>query len=94
MCSVPPAQQPPPRSPLPPPFLLFPIKEYRILNKKGEGTFSEVIKCQCIADGSLVAVKRMKGKFHSAEQVNNLREVQALRRLNPHPNIIKLNEVI
>lgn len=30
----------------------------------------------------------------SAEQVNNLREVQALRRLNPHNNIIDLNEVI
>ena len=31
---------------------------------------------------------------HSLEQVNSLREVQALRRLNPHPNCIKLYEVI
>lgn len=30
----------------------------------------------------------------SAEQVNNLREVQALRRLNPHTNVIDLKEVI
>ncbi len=30
----------------------------------------------------------------SQEQVDNLREVQALKRLNPHPNIIKLIEVI
>lgn len=30
----------------------------------------------------------------SIEQVNNLREVQALRRLNPHPHIIDLKEVI
>ena len=36
----------------------------------------------------------MKGKFHSVEQVNNLREVQALRRLIPHPNIVCLLEVI
>ena len=28
------------------------------------------------------------------DQVNNLREIQALRRLNPHPNIILLEEVI
>jgi len=30
----------------------------------------------------------------SLEQVNNLREVQALRRLNPHSNIIELKEVV
>ena len=30
----------------------------------------------------------------SMEQVNNLREVQALRRLNPHPNVIELKEVV
>ncbi|XP_070105391.1 MAPK/MAK/MRK overlapping kinase isoform X9 [Equus caballus] len=28
------------------------------------------------------------------EQVNNLREIQALRRLNPHPNILMLHEVV
>ena len=27
-------------------------------------------------------------------QVNNLREIQALRRLSPHPGIIKLVEVL
>lgn len=27
-------------------------------------------------------------------QVNNLREVQALRRLSPHPNIVTLHEVL
>ena len=32
--------------------------------------------------------------LYSLEQVNNLREVQALRRLNPHPNIIELKEVV
>jgi renal tumor antigen len=36
----------------------------------------------------------MKNHFDSIEQVNNLREIQALRRLSPHPNIIKLYEVL
>jgi len=35
----------------------------------------------------------MKSEFRSWEQVNSLREVQALRRLNPHPNIIDLLDV-
>lgn len=89
----------------PSPFLT--LTEYRIIGKKGEGTFSEVIKCQSLADGNLCAAKRMKGKFsrfsiqlfarvtvNSVEQINNLREVQALRRLHNHPNIIKLLDVI
>jgi hypothetical protein len=32
--------------------------------------------------------------FDSLDQVNNLREIQALRRLSPHPHIIKLLEVL
>ncbi len=28
------------------------------------------------------------------EEIENLREIQALRRLNSHPNIIQLEEVI
>jgi len=32
--------------------------------------------------------------FSASAQVNNLREIQALRRLSPHPNIIKLLEVL
>jgi len=60
----------------------------------GEGTFSEVLKCQSLVDGKLYACKKMKRKYESIEQVNNLREIQALRRLNPHPNIIELKEVI
>jgi len=36
----------------------------------------------------------MQNHFDSLDQVNNLREIQALRRLSPHPNIIKLIEVL
>ena len=77
-------------SPPPPP----PPPGYRILDKKGEGTFAEVVKCERISDGAMCAIKRMKGKFSSADQVDNLREVQALRRLNPHPNIVNMYEVV
>jgi len=36
----------------------------------------------------------MKNHFDSIDQVNNLREIQALRRLSPNPHIIKLYEVL
>lgn len=67
--------------------------EYRLVAKKGEGTFSEVLKAQCIKNGKYVAIKCMKSSFESLDQVNNLREIQALKRLSPHPNIVKLLEV-
>ena len=68
--------------------------EYHLISKKGEGTFSEVLKAQSINTGDFVAIKCMKAKFTNLEQVNNLREVQALRRLSPHPHIVRLLEVL
>ncbi|XP_039248748.2 uncharacterized protein LOC120326502 isoform X2 [Styela clava] len=68
--------------------------EYRILGKKGEGTFSEVLKCQHIKDGTYYACKKMKQHYNGVEEVNNLREIQAMRRLNPHANVIELHEII
>lgn len=68
--------------------------EYRLISKKGEGTFSEVLKAQSIRTGKYVAIKCMKNHFNSLEQVNNLREIQALRRLSPHQHIVKLQEIL
>ncbi|XP_072031525.1 MAPK/MAK/MRK overlapping kinase-like [Amphiura filiformis] len=70
------------------------MQKYKILGKKGEGTFSEVLKCQHIQDGTYFACKKMKQTYDSLEQVNNLREVQAMRRLSPHDNILELKEVV
>jgi len=50
--------------------------EYRLIAKKGEGTFSEVLKAQCVKNGKMTAIKCMKSQFESEEQVNNLREIQ------------------
>lgn len=70
------------------------MQKYKILGKKGEGTFSEVLKCQHIQDGTYFACKKMKQTYDSLDQVNNLREIQAMRRLSPHDNILELREVI
>ena len=53
-----------------------------------------MLKAQGIKNGKYVAIKCMKNHFDSLDQVNNLREIQALRRLSPHPGIIKLCEVL
>ncbi|XP_072346927.1 MAPK/MAK/MRK overlapping kinase-like isoform X6 [Scyliorhinus torazame] len=68
-------------------------QEYRLVAKIGEGTFSEVWKAQSLKDGAYYACKKMKQHIESMEQVNNLREIQAMRRLSLHPNILQLHEV-
>ena len=52
-----------------------------------------MIKAQA-KTGKLVAIKCMKHVFESIDQVNSLREIQALRRLSPHPHIVTLYEVL
>ena len=44
-------------------LILFRSTEYRILGKKGEGTFSEVLKVQDIRDGTYYACKKMKKRY-------------------------------
>ncbi|KAJ8394232.1 hypothetical protein AAFF_G00048150 [Aldrovandia affinis] len=70
------------------------MDDYKIIKKIGEGTFSEVLKTQSLKDGKYYACKTMKQSVDSLEQANNLREVQAMKRLSPHPNIIKLHEIV
>jgi renal tumor antigen len=70
------------------------MKKYKLVCKKGEGTFSEVVKAENTETGNHYAIKCMKTAFDSAKQVSNLREIQALKRLTPHPNIISLEEVL
>ena len=67
---------------------------YIPLQKAGEGTFSKVLRAQHLHTGRYVAIKCMKSVYQSVEKVNKLREIQALKKLSPHPNIVKLLEVL
>ena len=53
--------------------------EYRLVAKKGEGTFSEVLKAQCVRSGRYVAIKCMKNKFESLDQVSGQHAPQMRR---------------
>ncbi|CAF0918078.1 unnamed protein product [Brachionus calyciflorus] len=70
------------------------MEKYRMLNKKGEGTFSEVIKCQNIKDGTFWACKKMKQRYNSTDELKEIREIQALRYLSKNPYILQLHEVV
>ncbi|KAM4898582.1 LOW QUALITY PROTEIN: MAPK/MAK/MRK overlapping kinase [Sylvia borin] len=55
--------------------------------KKGEGTFSDVLEKNSLKEEKYYASKHMKQHFESIEQVNNLRQIQALRWLSLHPTV-------
>ena len=108
--------------------------KYKNIEKKGEGTFSEVYKVQHVEHGTFHAIKFMKEKYSSLKevcmcvyyvfvlglttgvddeyawdlsftnfpvirhmilfQVNKIKEIQALRKLSPHPNIVNMHDVL
>lgn len=70
------------------------MQKYQILGRKGEGAFSEVLKGQNMNTQQYVAIKCMKKEFSCKEQVSKLREIQAIRRLQPHRHIVQLIEVL
>lgn len=70
------------------------MNQYKLDKKKGDGTFSEVFEANSVTTGQVVAVKCMKKKYDSIDKVKKLTEIQALKHLSPHDNIIKLIEVL
>jgi renal tumor antigen len=55
------------------------MQKYRLISRQGEGTFSEVFKAQSVKNGKYTAIKCMKNKFDSIEQVRWLSLRQQLR---------------
>ncbi|EPY26036.1 renal tumor antigen [Strigomonas culicis] len=70
------------------------MQKYQILGKTGEGTFSEVLRAQDTNTKQMVAIKCFKKPFESKEEANRVREIHAVRKLTPHPNIVNLVEVL
>ena len=68
------------------------MQKYRLISRQGEGTFSEVFKAQSVKTGRYTAIKCMKSKFDSIEQVRSsaarpMREIvcAASRYSRPRP---------
>ncbi|XP_004509544.2 cyclin-dependent kinase F-4-like isoform X1 [Cicer arietinum] len=69
------------------------MERYKLIKEVGDGTFGSVWRAINKQSGEIVAIKKMKKKYHSWEECVNLREVKSLRKMN-HSNIVKLKEVI
>ncbi|KAG5503002.1 hypothetical protein JIQ42_06965 [Leishmania sp. Namibia] len=69
------------------------MERYTVMGQLGDGSFGTVSKARNTSTGEIVAVKKMKQRFHSWEECLQLREIQSLRKVQ-HPNLVKLKEVV
>ncbi|KAL9410725.1 hypothetical protein AB3S75_044492 [Citrus x aurantiifolia] len=97
-CS-PPSAPPPTPPPPPPPSKNIPtlLNRYQLGPLLGRGSFAKVHKAKSIVDGSIVAIKTIEknNKFLDAAMEDRIvREVSAMRRLQNHPNVLKIQEVM
>jgi renal tumor antigen len=67
--------------------------DFTIVEKLGQGSFSDVLKIEYPDYHTFYAIKRLKAKFSSMEQVSNNTEIRTLKLLHGHPNIIQLYDV-
>lgn len=68
--------------------------DFRVTAKLGEGSFAEVFKVKSSHGNEYFAVKRLKKRYRSIEEVNRLPEILALKALQGHQNVIRLVDLI
>ncbi|KAG4908387.1 CBL-interacting serine/threonine-protein kinase 4 [Glycine max] len=91
----PPSQQQPPQ-PQPPPRTATILGKYQLTRFLGRGSFAKVYQGRSLVDGAAVAMKIIdKSKTVDAGmEPRIIREIDAMRRLHHHPNILKIHEVL
>lgn len=68
------------------------IKDFEMIKKIGDGSFSQVFKVKRYSDNQIYALKKVKmNKLSSKEQGNALNEVRILASID-HPNIVSYKD--
>ncbi|KAL7521345.1 hypothetical protein ACHAWX_006018 [Stephanocyclus meneghinianus] len=70
------------------------MNRYELSSQIGDGTFGRVMKATSKDGGEVVAIKHIRKKFKTWKACVDLREVQSLRMMGCHPNIVLMKEVI
>ncbi|KAJ4847107.1 hypothetical protein Tsubulata_040642 [Turnera subulata] len=88
----PPPPPPPSSSPKQPATLL---NRYQLVKMLGRGSFAKVYAARSLADKKLVAIKVIdKASTDPAMEPRITGEISAMRRLQRHPNVLQIHEVM
>lgn len=69
------------------------MDKYKIIKQMGVGTFGQVFKAVNTNSNEVVAIKRLQQGM-TWEEATKMIEVKALQKLNNHPNVIKVFELV
>lgn len=70
------------------------LKNFALISKIGEGSFSEVLKVKNKKTGKFFAAKRLTKQYASLDEVKNCAELKTLQKLEYHPNVLSLVEFV
>ncbi|CAN6551728.1 unnamed protein product [Malus baccata var. baccata] len=71
------------------------LGKYQLGRLLGRGSFAKVYKAQSLVHNTAVAVKIIdKSQTDATMEPRILREISAMRRLQQHPNVLKIHEVL
>lgn len=70
------------------------LKYYTLINKIGEGSFSEVLKVKDKKTSQLYAAKRLTKIFANVDEVANYAELRTMQKLENHANVVSLVESV
>nr|GMD79366.1 CBL-interacting serine/threonine-protein kinase 7-like [Ipomoea batatas] len=72
------------------------LNKYQLGRLLGRGSFAKVYHARCLEGGADVAVKVIdkNATVDASMEPRIIREIAAMRRLNNHPNVLKLHEVM
>ena len=77
-------------------YKIFPVGDGYLLRKEvGKGSYGHVVLARHISTGRNVAIKKVSNVFKNNQDAKRLlREIQILRQMERHRNVIKLYDVL
>jgi len=75
---------------------MYPVGEdYMLIREIGQGSYGTVVKAKHLPSGKYVAIKKVSNVFSNPTDAKRLlREVQILRKMGRHRNVVKLYDVL
>lgn len=73
---------------------IFTVSDYKVLDKIGEGSFSEVYRIKHKRTGFFYAAKKLNKVFVDSAEALQCSEIQVMKVLDYHPNVVSFVDIL
>lgn len=70
------------------------VTDYKVLEKIGEGSFSEVYRARHKRTGFYYAAKKLTKVYADSAEALQCSEIQMMKLLDYHPNVVSLIDIL